>query len=163
MKELIVAGFDDGHTAFLARATLARMQKDLAIEGHDVAVVSLEEGNGVTVREAVDLTSGEDLPEAFWKMVAGLLFRRSSDDGSGSRDGAQSKLSAVGLDRRFVAGLAKAVRQGTSALLVVVSATSRDRVIGILRGFSAHVARIRLVGDDRNQWLEQLAGSRVEQ
>ena len=40
VSDLIVAEFDDAHTAFLARAALARLQRELPLPGHDVAVVT---------------------------------------------------------------------------------------------------------------------------
>ena len=39
MSEIIVSGFDDAHTAFLARAALARRQQDLELSVYDLAIV----------------------------------------------------------------------------------------------------------------------------
>jgi hypothetical protein len=36
MSELIVAGCDDAHTAYLVRGALAQMQDEIPIEGHGV-------------------------------------------------------------------------------------------------------------------------------
>ena len=52
MSDLIVAGFDDAHTAFLARAALARLQTKLSLPMHDLALVSRDEAGRVSLSEA---------------------------------------------------------------------------------------------------------------
>jgi uncharacterized membrane protein len=157
MSELIVAGFEDAHTAFLARAALARLQKEIGLNGHDVAVVSREENGEVTVREAIDLNGRRALHEAFWKTLAGRLFAAppSRFDGDETPSGG---LAAIGIDDRFIADVENTVVPGSSALLVLVSETTRDRVLGLLRGFGGKTKRCRLIGEDREQWLDRLAG-----
>jgi len=157
MSELIVAGFEDAHTAFLARAALARLQKEIGLHGHDVAVVSREENGEVTVREAIDLNGKQVLHEAFWKTLAGRLFM-APPDGIDSSEPPLTGLASIGIDDRFIAEAGKRVGPGSSALLVLVSETTRDRVLGLLRGFGGKTKRCRLIGDDREQWLDTLAG-----
>jgi len=158
MSELIVACFEDGHTAFLAAAALARLQKELSINGHDVAVVSKAETGEVTVREAVDLNGHRSLHEAFWKTLVDLLFFPVP---LGSAETSSARLSAIGIDDGFTADTRKAVMPGTSVILVLVSETARDRVLGTLRGFGARTRRCRLIGESREQWLHQLSGSQA--
>ena len=55
VSELIVAGFDDAHTAFLARAALARLQKKLSLPGHDLAVITRECENDVILQQVINL------------------------------------------------------------------------------------------------------------
>jgi uncharacterized membrane protein len=74
MRDLLVAGFDDTHTAFLAAAALSRMQNEFALSGHDMAVVCRQENGEVSVREAVDITSGAEHHKAFWQTLTRLLF-----------------------------------------------------------------------------------------
>ena len=160
MSELIVAGFEDGHSAFLARAALARLQKECAINGCDVAVVSRGEKGDVTLREAVELNGHRALHEAFWKTLVDLLFfpHRLSRDGT-----SLARMTVIGIDERFIAETEKTVVPGSSAILILVSGTTRDRVLGVLRGCGAKTKRTRLIGEDREQWLHQLLGSRAGQ
>ena len=163
MSELIVAGYEDVHTAFLASAALARMQKEFAMNRHDMAVVALEEGGEVSVREAVTVTEGEALHKTFWKTLAGLLFSNPSLDDAKEADVSIARLSAMGLDDRFIAGVADKVKPGTAAVLVVANEpATRDRVIGILRGFSGRITRARLTCEDSKQCLGKLLGQEPE-
>ena len=69
MSELIVAGFGDPHTAFLARAALARLQKEIPVGGYDVAVVTLEENGGVTVPQVIGLRDSRPATNGFLEGV----------------------------------------------------------------------------------------------
>jgi uncharacterized membrane protein len=155
MSELIVAGFDDAHTAYLVRGALARMQDEIPIEGHGVAVVHRRESGTVAIREAIDLSSEGELSEAFWKTLMGLVFSPSGTDSA--RD-VPERLAAIGIDATFLAGVSRRVRPDTLAVAVIAGEAARDRVIGILQGFRAEITRTRLIGDDRKQWMERLSG-----
>lgn len=159
MSELIVAGYDDAHTALLASAALARMEKELALNAHDMAVVSLEEDGVASVREAINLTVEKELHETLWKTLAGLLFSGSSSDELKGVDTEATRLSALGLDDEFIAGIAKTVKPGTAAVLILTNKpATRDRVIGILRGFKGRITRARLSCEDGKQCLDMLLG-----
>jgi uncharacterized membrane protein len=155
MSELIVAGFNDGHTAYLVRGALARMQDEIQIEGHGVAVVHRLEAGTVAIREAIDLSSEGELNQAFWKTLMGLVFSSSGTDKA--RD-VPERLAAIGIDATFLANISWRVRPGTLAVAVIAGEAARDRVIGILQGFRAEITRTRLIGDDRKQWMDRLSG-----
>jgi uncharacterized membrane protein len=158
MSELVVAGFEDAHTAFLAGAALARMQKDLALNRQDVAVVTREESGAVSVREAVEIASAPAQHKAFWQTLVGLLLPAPGPEGEDDAAEASARLASIGVDETFASCVAKTVRPDTSAVMVLATSDARDRVIGILRGFKARIARGRLVGEDQEQWMEKLAG-----
>jgi uncharacterized membrane protein len=79
-------------------------------------------------------------------------------DGLDSNALTSTSLASIGIDDRFIADVENTVVPGSSALLVLVSETTRDRVLGLLRGFGGKTKRCRLIGDDREQWLDTLAG-----
>ena len=158
MCELIVAGFEDGHSAFLARAALARLEKELPISGCDVAVVSRGEEGDVTLREDVELNGRIALHEAFWKTLVDILF---FPDLPASAETSLGRLAAIGIDEQFIADTEKTVAPGSSAILIVVSPATRDRVQGVLRGCGGKTRRIRLIGEDRKQWLARLSGGQA--
>jgi len=158
MSELIVAGFDDVHTAYLVRAALARMQGDVELEGNGVAVVHRRDASTVAVREAIDLSSEGELNEAFWRSLMGLLFRPALSPSEDAAPDVPEQLAAIGIDASFMAGVARRVPPGTLAVFVIASETSRDRLIGILQGFGAAITRTRLIGDDRTIWMDRLSG-----
>jgi uncharacterized membrane protein len=155
---LVVAGFEDAHTAFLAGAALVRMQTDLALEKQDVAVVTREKNGAISVREAVEIVSGAEHHKAFWQTLVGLLLPASGPEASDGTAEASARLASIGIDETFTCRVAKTVRLGTSAVMVLASRDARDRVIGILRGFRAHIEKTPLLGEQRQQRLAQLSG-----
>lgn len=161
MSDLIVAGFGDAHTAFLARAALARLQGELSLPGHDLAVVTQEEGGETTLREAVSLSGAREMHPTFWKTLVSLLFAPGPSTGAGS-DATSAKLAAIGIDTTFRSQLVEQVqvRAETSAVLVLVTGPAmRDRVLGVLRGFQGETMLTELTGGDREVWLCILLGT----
>ena len=93
------------------RAALARLQKEIALNGHDVAVVSREKNGEVTIREAIDLNGKRVLHEAFWKTLAGRLFM-APPDGIDSGEPPLTGLASIGIDDRFIADVENTVVPG---------------------------------------------------
>ena len=160
MSNLIVAGFNDAHTAFLARAALARLQRGLSLPGHDLAVVTRDDGGEIALQEAIGLSGEGEMHPTFWKTLVDLLLAPGPSTGTG-RDPTSAKLAAIGIDATFRSHLAEQVRANTSALLVLVPGPAiRDHVLGVLRGFQGEVMRTELTGDDREVWRRTLLGTR---
>ena len=135
MSELIIAGFEDVHSALLAHATLARLRAKLSLAEADLAVISRGSGREVTLQEAIDLGAESVEHETFWKTLVNLLFAPVPSTGTGG-DTASVKLAAIGIDATFKRQVAQELRPGTAALLVLVKGpVMRDGVVGVLRGF----------------------------
>jgi uncharacterized membrane protein len=159
MSDLIVAGFDDAHTAFLARATLARLQRELSLPGHDLAVVTREEGGEISLREAIGLSGEREMHTTFWKTLVNLLLAPGPSTGVGG-DATSAELAKIGVDAAFRNRLAEQVRAETSALLVLSTGpVTRDKVLGVLRGFHGEIMRTELTGEDREVWRRALLGT----
>ena len=109
MSDLIVARFDDAHTAFLARAALARMQDELSLTGHDLAVVTREAGDEVTLQEAIHLSREREMHPTFWETLLCLLFAPGSSPATGG-EATSASLTAIGIDPAFRARFAEHVR-----------------------------------------------------
>lgn len=156
MSDLIVAGFDDVHTAFLARAALARLQSELSLLGHDIAVMTREADGQTTLQEAIDISGEQEMQPTYWKTLVSLLFASGpSTDAGGNTTSA--KLAAIGIDETFRSRFAKQIRAETSAILVLVSGpVIRDQVLGVLRGFQGEIMRTELTGDGREVWRRAL-------
>ena len=156
MSNLIAARFDDAHTAFLARAALARLQKELSLPGHDLAVVTREEGGEVALQEAIGFSGKRELRPTYWETLIGLLFAPGPSTGAGG-EATSAKLAAIGIDATFRAHLAEQVRAETSTLLVLVTEPAkREKVLGVLHGFRGKIMRTELAGDDREVWRRAL-------
>ena len=160
MTDLIVAGFDDAHTAFLARAALARLQKELSLPGHDLAVVTREVGGEIALQETVCLGGEREMPPTYWRTLLSLLFA----PGSSTREGGEAtsaELAKIGIDAAFRSRLAEQVRDETSALLVLVTGpVMRDNVLGVLNGFRGEIMLTELTGDDREVRRRALLGTK---
>jgi uncharacterized membrane protein len=159
MTDLIAAGYDDAHTAFLARATLARLQRELSLPGHELAVVTGEEGGEIALQEAIGLSGEREMHPTFWETLVNLLLAPGPSKGTGD-DATSAKLAGIGIDATFRSHFAGQVRAETSALLVLVPGPAiRDRVLGVLNGFRGKITLTKLTGDDREVWRRALLGT----
>ena len=156
MSDLIVAGFDGAHTAFLARAALARMQNELSLLGEDLAVVTRDAAGDIALQETTCLSGDREMHPTHWRTLLSLLFAPRSPTGVGG-EATSASLTAIGIDAAFRARLAEQVRPETSALLVLVNRPAiRDKVLGVLHGFQGEIMRTELTGDDPEVWQRTL-------
>jgi len=74
-------------------------------------------------------------------------------------------LVAIGIDAAFRSHVAEQIWADTSALLVLTTRpVTRDKVLGVLRGFRGEIMRTELTGDDREMWRRTLlAGEQMEE
>jgi len=159
MSNLIVARFDDAHTAFLARAALARLQGELSLPGRDLAVVTREAGGEMALQEAIGLSGERELRPTYWETLVSLLFAPGPSTGVGG-DATSAELAKIGVDAAFRNRLAEQVRAETSALLVLITRPAiREKVVGVLRGFHGEIMRTELTGEDREVWRRALLGT----
>ena len=149
VSNLIVARFDDAHSAFLARAALARMQKEFSLPGRNLAVVTREAGEEIALQESVGLTADSEMHATYWRRLLSLLLVPPSSTAADT-EAAMEKLEAMGIDAAFRSHLSEEIRAGTSALFVLVTEpTMRDKVLGLLRGFQGQIMQAELASDDR--------------
>ncbi len=115
-----------------------------------------EEGGEIALQEAIGLGAESELRPTYWETLVSLLFPSEPSTGVGG-DAISAKLAAIGIDTTFRAHLAEQVRAETSALLVLVTVpATRDKVLGVLRGFQDEITRTELIGDDREMWRRTL-------
>jgi uncharacterized membrane protein len=121
-------------------------------------VVTRQEGGEITLQEAIGLSRQQEMHRTFWKTLVNLLFAAAPSTGAAS-DATSAKLAAIGIDAMFRSRLTEQVRADTSALLVLVTGpATRDRVLGVLRGFQGKIMLTELTGDDREVWRHTLLG-----
>jgi uncharacterized membrane protein len=156
MSELIIAGFDDAHTAHLVSAVFARLQEEILTEGPGAAVVKRHEDGRITLSEAIDLPSELPDHDAFWRTLAGKIFAALPTPQQAAADPPSDKLLAIGVTAEFLQDVDAAIAPGTSAVLIVFRREELEQIDGILRGFHARLARTQLSGDDPLGWLASL-------
>jgi uncharacterized membrane protein len=164
VSNLIVARFDDAHTAFLARAALARLQKDLSLSGRDMAVVTREEGGEIVLQEAISLSGERAVRPTCWETLVRLLFGSELSTGEHG-DAASAKLASIGIEPTLRSQLTEQIGANTSALLLLSTGpVTRDKVLGVLHGFRGQIVLTELTGDDREVWQRALSdGNRMEE
>ena len=148
MTELIISGFEDAQTAFLARAALARVQMDPTLRTQDVAVVTRAESGEVAVHQAVASADRGRDEKTFWESLADVLFSPSPALGNIS-ESASRNLTAVGIRLDALRRLAEGLHPCNSALLALThEPTSRDRVLGVLHSSRGRTVQMTLTGKE---------------
>jgi uncharacterized membrane protein len=144
ITELIVTGFGNRHTVFLARAALARIQDELGMAVDDMAVIVRGVDGDLTVQQALNRNAARNGTSAFWETLADLYFTPSS---SASTDTVETseKHATTGIDPNFTRPMVNRFRLYESALLVRTSDPSqREKVVGVLQGFNGELTRVPL-------------------
>ena len=160
MSNLIVARFDDAHSALLARAALARLQRELSLSEQDIAVVTREEGCEIVLHQAIGLGTERQIRPTYWEILVSLLFDTGPSAGAGG-SAAAAKLAPIGIDAAFRSHFAEQGQAETSALLVSSTGpVTRDKVLGVLRGFQGKIVLAELTGEDREVWRRTLIGTK---
>jgi uncharacterized membrane protein len=158
MSNLVVIGFDDEHTAFEMRATLARLQKEYLIEMDDIVVVTKDDKGKVKLHQAVNLTAAGAVGGSFWGMLIGMIFFNpllgaAVGAGAGALSG---KLSDVGIEDDFMKELGATFTSGSSVLFVLVRKSTPDKVLEAIKGFKGKVLRTSLTADKEEALREVL-------
>jgi uncharacterized membrane protein len=143
-NELIVIGFDDRNTVFLARVALARLQKVLGLSVHDIAIITREAHGDVAVQQVVNLGDSAEKSSTIWEALADLLFTSGPSMDTVS-DVELARCGIGDIDRALTSRIAEQFRLRKSALLVLVrSPPMREQVMGVLHGFEGETVRIPL-------------------
>ncbi|UGT61913.1 DUF1269 domain-containing protein [Nocardia asteroides] len=128
---LTVWKFPSADGADQAIGTLEELQREKLISVHDGAIVTWPEGaKKPKTHQLNSLTGAGALGGAFWGLLFGLLFfvpllGVAVGAGIGALTGA---LTDVGIDDGFIARAKEKITPGTSALFVLTSDATLDRV-----------------------------------
>lgn len=159
MSDLIAIAYDDEFKAEEVRLTLAKLQKEHLIELEDAAVVVKNENGKVKLKQAVDLTAAGAVSGGFWGLLIGTLFFAPLFGAVvGASTGAISgALSDIGVDDDFMRELGKSLQAGTSALFVLVTKVTPDKVLEEIAPYGGKVLRTSLTKDKEAELQEVLS------
>jgi uncharacterized membrane protein len=144
ISELVVTGFGNTHTVFLARAALARLQDELGMALDDVAVIVRGVDGDLTVQQALNRNAAMNGASAFWETLADLFFAPSSS-ASTDVEGTSEKCAAIGIDPSFTRPIVNRLSLCESALIVRTRGPlQREKVMGVLQGFNGELMRVPL-------------------
>jgi len=146
MSELIVFAFPGEKGASEMDEAIQRLKKEQLITLDDAAIVVRDHDGKVKVKQAVNLVGAGTVGGAFWGMLIGLLFWMPwLGLAIGAITGAISgKLSDYGIDDEFIQEVAGTIEPGGSALFLLISKWTEDKVLDELGRFNPKVVRTSL-------------------
>ncbi len=159
MSDLIAIAYDDEFKAEEVRLTLAKLEREHLIELEDAAVVVKNEKGKVKLKQAINLTTAGAVSGGFWGLLIGTLFLVPLVGAAvGASTGAISgALSDIGVDDDFMRELGESMQPGTSALFVLASKVTPDKVLEEVAPYGGKVLRTSLTKDKEAELQEVLS------
>ena len=157
MATLSVLKSNDPGGADRIMLALQGMQERQLITLEDAAVVSWPEGaKKPQTRQLHDMSGAGALGGAFWGLVFGLIFLVPLFGlAVGAAMGALSgSLADVGIDDDFINKVREKVTPGTSALFVLTSGATEDRVIEELKQYDFEIISTNLPAEQEQKLRE---------
>lgn len=156
MSDLIVFAFDNPTGAGEMASAVADLQKQQLITLEDAATVVRKDDGKPKVKQAQSLVGAGALGGAFWGLLIGLLFWMPwLGLAAGAIGGAiGGKLTDVGIDDNFIKEVSSTIEPGHSALFLLVSSWTEDKVLDKLDDFNATVLRTSLSAEDEAKLKE---------
>jgi uncharacterized membrane protein len=139
---IVVTGFGDIPTAFLALATLARLQRELGMATDDLALVLREADGSIAVQQTLLRGTGRNESSALLEALAYLFFAPESSAGT-AVETVSEKFVSIGIDPTFTSRTVNQFRLCKSALLVRTRGLAQqEKVVGVLQGFDGELTRV---------------------
>ena len=163
MSDLIVIGFPDEFKADEVLIDLRRLELDYLIDLEDAAIVVRNQDGKVRVKQSQELVTSGALTGGFWGLLIGLMFLQPLLGILGAAVGAISgALTDIGIDDNFIRELGDTIEPGTSALFILVTKSTPDKVLEDLSKFEGKVLRTSLSHVDEAKLQAALAKSAAE-
>jgi len=160
MSELVVLAFDTETGAEEMREKLVRLQKQKIITLEDAAVVVRKQDGKVKVKQAQSLVGAGALGGAFWGMLIGLIFWVPwLGLAAGALGGA---LTDTGVDDKFIKEVGDTIEPGHSALFLLVSQSTPDKLEDELKKYDATVLQTSLSKEDEAKLRDLFGAEDVE-
>ena len=146
MADLIAVTYPDKDTARDVMGTLARLQTEHVIELADVAAVTKEQDGKVRLVQSRDLVATGVLGGAFWGGLIGLLFLTPLlGMVAGMVGGALGgKFADYGINDQFMKDLGAQLKPGGSAVFLLVTKMTPDKVLDEVGKYGGKVLRTSL-------------------
>ncbi len=164
MSNLIVLAFKNEDGARNMRDKLVQLQKEHLIKLEDAAIVIRKQNGKVRVKQLVSLVGTGTLGGAFWGLLIGMIFwvpwlGMAVGAASGALGGA---LADFGVDDDFIKKVGKTIEPGHSALFLLISESTDDKLADRLQGFGATVLQTSLSKEDEQKMKDIFAADEVE-
>jgi uncharacterized membrane protein len=150
MSDLIAITYK-GQKAFDALAKLGELQKMQLIELEDAAVATMNENGKVKIKQTLESqrTGGVATMGFFWGFLIGLIFGGPLFWGlfTALLGGLMAKRTDIGIDNNFMKEVGDSLETGDSALFLLVSKVTPDKVLPELEKFGGTVYQTSLSED----------------
>jgi uncharacterized membrane protein len=163
MNTLVVIGYNEIHKAEEVRLTLVKLQRDYLIDLEDAVAVTKDAKGKIKLHQTVNLTAAGATSGGFWGMLIGLMFLNpllglAVGASAGAVSGA---LVDLGINDQFMKDLAATLTPNSSALFVLVSKSTPDKVLDEVQGTGGTILKTSLSHEDESRLQAALSAAKV--
>jgi uncharacterized membrane protein len=163
MNTLVVIGYNEIHKAEEVRLTLVKLQRDYLIDLEDAVAVTKDAKGKIKLHQTVNLTAAGATSGGFWGMLIGLMFLNpllglAVGASAGAVSGA---LVDLGINDQFMKDLAATLTPNSSALFVLVSKSTPDKVLDEVKGTGGTILKTSLSHEDESRLQAALSAAKV--
>jgi uncharacterized membrane protein len=163
MSTLVVIGYNEIHKAEEVRLTLVKLQRDYLIDLEDAVAVTKDAKGKIKLHQTVNLTAAGATSGGFWGMLIGLMFLNpllglAVGASAGAVSGA---LVDLGINDQFMKDLAATLTPNSSALFVLVSKSTPDKVLDEVKGTGGTILKTSLSHEDESRLQAALSAAKV--
>ena len=163
MSTLVVIGYNEIHKAEEVRLTLVKLQRDYLIDLEDAVAVTKDAKGKIKLHQTVNLTAAGATSGGFWGMLIGLLFLNpllglAVGASAGAVSGA---LVDLGINDQFMKDLAATLTPNSSALFVLVSKSTPDKVLEEVKGTGGTILKTSLSHEDETRLQAALSAAKA--
>ncbi len=160
MADLIAVVFPTEERAEEVREKVLGLQKDYLIEIGDAVIATKTAGGKVKLNQLLNTTAAGAAGGSFWGLLIGVLFMNpllgvAAGAASGALAGA---LTDIGVNDKFMKGLASNIKDGEAVLFVLVKKVTGDKVLDQLKGVGGTVLQTSLDHTREDALRKALAG-----
>lgn len=163
MSTLVVIGYNEIHKAEEVRLTLVKLQRDYLIDLEDAVAVTKDAKGKIKLHQTVNLTAAGATSGGFWGMLIGLMFLNpllglAVGASAGAVSGA---LVDLGINDQFMKDLAATLTPNSSALFVLVSKSTPDKVLEEVKGTGGTILKTSLSHEDETRLQAALSAAKA--
>jgi uncharacterized membrane protein len=161
MSDLIAVAYPDKQTAETVRRTLAQLTTEHVIDLADAVVVTRDEDGKVKLHQSMRPGVAGATGGAVWGGLIGLLFLAPLFGMAigAAAGGAAGATADIGINDQFMKQLGEKLTPGGAALIVLVRASTPDKVLPQIQRFGGDVLQTSLDDESEARLREALEGS----
>lgn len=169
MSDLVCIAYDKADTADAVLNELRMLQAEHLIDLEDACVVVRDDKGKIHLKQAVNLVAAGASSGAMWGglfgLLIGLIFLQpligwaaglAIGAGSGALSG---KLSDYGINDEFIKSLGTTIKEGHSALFVLIRSVNAEKVLPDIGRFGGTILKTSLTSEQDQDLQKALRGT----